>query len=62
VLKNRVVLLTGRALPLEEITPQVLAGAEDEARRHAGTDAAARHSHDLAQQRASVLRRMKSAD
>ncbi len=60
VLENRVVVLTSRALRSEEVTPQVLGAAEDEARRRAGTDEAARRAHEQAQQRASVLRRIST--
>ncbi len=60
VLENRVVVLTSRALRRDEVTAQVVSGAEDEASRATGTNESARLSHERAQLRASVLRRIST--
>ena len=59
VLANRVVVLTNRAVPAEQVTPEMIAAAEKEAEQHTGTTEAALAARDQARERAAVLRRIR---
>jgi F-type H+-transporting ATPase subunit epsilon len=60
VLQNRVIVLTSRALPAEEVTADVIQEAQEAADAHEGTDADTQSARQRDQQRVSVLRRLQS--
>ena len=60
VLQNRVIVLTSRALPAEEITPDVIQEAQQAADAHEGTDQDTQLARQRDQQRVGVLRRLQS--
>lgn len=61
VLENSVTVLTSRALPADQITPDVLAAAQQAVTDQGGYEEEVRLARARAQQRLSVLQRMKRA-
>lgn len=59
VVDNRVTVLTNRALRAEEVTPEVVAAADDAVRRAAGEGSAAAGERLVARRRRSVLQALR---
>jgi F-type H+-transporting ATPase subunit epsilon len=61
VVDNRVTVLTGRALPAEQVSADVVAAFEQAVGTHQGYDADTRAARELAQRRVYALRGLHAA-